>query len=78
MAILNGTEQTIQRGIYNIQVVIGGGTADIQYSTDELDFGTIDGANYTASGGDNYNLPRCKVKAVLTGDAQVSINRINN
>lgn len=74
--LLTGVETSVSSGTHNIQVVIGTGTAKIQYSTDSLAFIDVPLSSVTASSGFDISLPSCSIKAVLTGDAELAINQV--
>lgn len=76
MANVTGVEQDVQSGFYNIQIEIGTGTAVLKYATDELGFIDVPDSSVSASTGISIDLPLCRLKATLTGDAVVSINEI--
>ncbi len=72
----NNVSTPIGAGTHNVQVVIGTGTALLQYSTDSLSFIEIPTTSVSASIGFELELPSCAVKAILTGDAELAINYV--
>jgi len=78
MTILQtGVSTSMASGTHNVQVVIGTGTAKLQYSTDSLAFIDIPSSSVSASSGFDVSLPSCSIKAVLTGDATLAINQVS-
>jgi hypothetical protein len=75
MALLaTGVETPTKRGLYILDVIIGTGTADVEISTDGQAFSPITDASFSASDQKQIQLPDCKIKATLTGDAVVTLN----
>jgi len=64
------------RGNHNFKVIIGTGTAVLQYSVENEAFGDVPNTTVSASTGLNVKLPACRVQAVLTGDAQAWITDV--
>lgn len=75
MIFLGDTKQTVGKGKYIYQLVIGTGTANLQTSQEGLPFSPIPNGSFTASDTSVIELPYCEFKAGLTGDAQFSLSR---
>jgi len=69
--LLTGVERANAKGDYNNKVVIGTGTAVLQYQVNNEGFNDVPNTSVSASTGVDIALPSCRIKAVLTGDAQV-------
>jgi len=73
--LLSGVEKSFTRGMYVMSSYASVGTSKIQMSTDGLPFKDLDGTSSTnADLEKEVQLPDCKIKAVLTGDAQLTMN----
>ncbi len=72
--LLTGVETQIRNAIqdYTVTIKIGTGTALVEYDVDGLGFQNLIAVT-AVSDQLIATLPPCKVKATLTGDAQVSI-----
>ena len=76
--LLTGVETVRSAGTHNLKIVIGTGTAVLQYQVTTEGFLDVPNTSVSASTGVNVELPKCKVKAVLTGDAAVYISKVHN
>ena len=76
--LLTGVEHVRSAGTHNFKVVIGTGTAVLQYQVTTEGFDDIPNTTLSASTGLTITLPKCKVKATLTGDAAVYISKVHN
>ena len=77
MILLNNEEITVSSGEYQYTCNIGVGSAKLQVSVDGRAFMDIPDSSVTSNS--VFVIPRicnCKVKAIITGDAEVSLNRI--
>ena len=63
-------------GEHNIKMVMSAGTGKIQLQVSDEDYVDIPESAVTASDSYTINIPACRVKAVLTGDAVCYITRI--
>ena len=64
------------QGDYNLKIDITTGTAKLQYSVDNEAFTDIEGSTQTANAGVSITLPKCRLNAVLTGDARMYLTDI--
>ena len=76
MKLLTGVENMVPAGKHNLKVVIGTGTAVLQYEVDGEGFLDVPDTSVSASTGLSVDLPNCTVKTTLTGDAQVWLNLV--
>jgi len=76
--ILTNNESTdmIHRGQYQLTYTMSSGTAKLQISVDDSAFQDVPLSDKSASEVVLISLCSSKVKAVLTGDAVLSINRV--
>jgi hypothetical protein len=73
MLLLNGVEETVSRfDSYTLTVNAGTGTALVEYSVDGMGFQELMPLTSTDDNFELPSLPACKIKATLTGDAQVA------
>mgnify|MGYP003660634521 CR=1 FL=1 len=71
--LLNGTIIRRGQGTYNLKVVPGSGTAKLQYSVDNEAMQDIPDATSSAT----LTLPKCRLNAVITGDAKMYLTDIS-
>jgi hypothetical protein len=76
MILLNNVVQDINHGVHQLTYTIGTGTAVLEQSVDDAAFQPVVDTDKSASVGVIATLCTSKVRAVLTGDAQLSINRV--
>ena len=76
MILLNGEEHDLVNGEYQLTYTMSAGTAELQQSVDGGPFAVIPDSAQTASTAKTAKLCTSKIKAVLTGDAALSINKI--
>ncbi len=74
--ILDGVSTPIANGKHQLTWDIGTGTGKLQVSVDGLAFQDVPGSSRSASDSQIITLTDCKVKAVLTGDAQMAIGPV--
>lgn len=72
----NETWENLGGGRFAAQVTMSAGTADLQMALDGVTFQDISNASWSASGDAILELPRCTVRATLTGDATLNIKRV--
>ena len=70
------TETKINAGQFQLRVDLNGGTAELQQSLDGLPFTALPGGTFSADFNQRMYIGECVLKPVLTGDAVMSINRI--
>ena len=73
--LVNNDVFPVQAGEHNLAYVMSAGTAKLTYSVDGGAFIDVPDSAKTATTGITVRLPSCQVLAVLTGDAELSINR---
>ena len=73
--LVNDDVTPISPGNHTLTYTIGTGTAKLTYSVDGKEFIDVPNSDKTATTGITVRLPSCQVVAVLTGDAELSINR---
>lgn len=82
MQLSNGVEVTFAAGMYIFNASMSAGTLFIEMAIDGGDFVLLDETNLNVSGNGIMTLPICKIKATITGDAEVHVlsqdNRPNN
>jgi hypothetical protein len=76
MILLNNVEHDINHGIHQLTYTIGTGTATLEISVDGGAFQPLVDTLKSSTSAVKADLCTCKARAVLTGDAQMSINRI--
>jgi len=76
MKLTTAIEYQQAAGTYNYKVVIGTGTAVLNYQVEYEGFLEVPSTSVSASTGVSVELPSCRVTATLTGDAQVYLNRV--
>lgn len=76
MKLANNVTEDIQHGQYQLTYTMSSGTAKLQVSVDDSAFQDVPLSDKSASTVVQVSLCTSKVKAVLTGDAELSINRI--
>jgi hypothetical protein len=76
MILLNNVVKDINHGVHQLTYTIGTGTATLEVSVDDAAFQPVVDSDQTASTAILATLCTSKVRAVLTGDAQMSINRV--
>jgi hypothetical protein len=72
----DGVEVSIANGQHQLTWDIGTGTGKLQFSVSGLSFQDVPNSLRSASDGQIVTLTDCKIKAVLTGDAQMSIKAV--
>lgn len=75
MKLVNDDVTPISPGNHTLTYVMSSGTAKLTYSVDGRSFIDVPDSAKTATTGITVRLPSCQVVAVLTGDAELSINR---
>jgi hypothetical protein len=76
MILKNNSEVSIQHGDHQLTLTMSAGTAKLQVSVDGGAFQDVPDSAEAASSVYIASLCTCKVRAVLTGDATMSINRV--
>jgi hypothetical protein len=73
-------EQTVTRGNWNYIANVGSGSITLQYAVSGImhpvNTGSISAGVIAADGTDIINLPTCRLKAGLTGDATFEMVRV--
>ena len=75
MNLVNNESRSQAPGDHNLTYIMTAGTAKLTYSVDNKPFIDVPDSAKTATTGVTVRLPACRVLAVLTGDATLSINR---
>ena len=76
MILLNNVVHEINHGEHQLTYTIGTGTAVLEQSVDDAAFQPVPSSDKSASTIILATTCTSKVRAVLTGDAQLSINRV--
>ena len=76
MILTNNESTDIQHGQYQLTYTMSSGTAKLQVSVDDSAFQDVVDSDKSATTAVQVSLCTSKVKAVLTGDAVLSINRV--
>lgn len=74
--LTNDNPISIDDGYKNVQMSITSGDVKLQYSTNGLPYVDVPDSTKTASTGFNVSLPTCDIKAIITGVAEVSVNKV--
>jgi len=72
--LTTATPITVDEGEYILITSMSSGTSKLQISVHGGSFQDITDASWSANGDTRVFLPQCKVQAVLTGDATMSIH----
>jgi len=75
--LLNNIEHQIMSGDLQLTYTIGTGTAKLRFSVDGKPFQDVPNSDQNITTSEVVSLSTCVVKSVLTGDAQLSINRVS-
>jgi hypothetical protein len=78
MQLLTATPVIVRAGEYNMYTAMSSGTSKLQYNIEGAGFIDIPDTSKTASEGINVTLPNCTVQSVLTGDATLYLNTIDD
>ena len=63
-------------GTYTVTATMTSGTAKIQMTTDDHAAQDIDDASWAVAAIKELRIPKCSLTAVVTGDAQIFINKV--
>ncbi len=73
MILSNNIPVDITAGDHVFSVLISSGTVSFEFSIDNLAFNPIEDALYSADASGVLSLPSCKLKALITGSADVAL-----
>ena len=73
--LVNDESRSMPGGLHNLEYQMTAGTAKLTYSVDNKPFIDVPTSSQAATTGITVRLPSCRVLAVLTGDATLSINK---
>ena len=73
--LVNSESRSAAPGFHTLTYIMTAGTAKLTYSVDNKPFVDVPDSAQTTTLGKTLRLPACRVLAVLTGDATLSINR---
>jgi len=71
--LIHDTPEDVPFGMYNIDMVMTSGDARLKISVGGSDYKDISDSIKTASDSFNITVPKCQIKATITGDATVKI-----
>ena len=74
--LLNGVPQAFAGGTYNYKAKLTTGIAKLQYQVAEEGFDDIASSEVTADTGVNFEIPVGEVQAVITGDGEVWLTKV--
>ena len=78
MQLLTATPVTVRAGLYNIYTAMSSGTSKLQYNIEGAGFIDIPDTPKTQSAGIDLTLSNCSVQSILTGDATLYLNTIDD
>ena len=73
--LVNNESKSMPGGLHILTYIMSAGTAKLTYSVDNKAFIDVPDSAKTVTTGVPVKLPACRVLAVLTGDATLSINK---
>lgn len=76
--LTSNTDLKLAGGEYVITNAISTGTATLQMSVEGAPFVEIPDAVFSSSDVSRYTLPKCTIKAILTGDATCYIDKVQD
>ena len=74
--LVNGAEIRFSAGLKGVDFRMSSGSAKLQISVDGSTFLDIPDTDKTESVNFNITTPKCKLKAILTGDAVARVRKI--
>ena len=74
----NNETMGLSSGRWSVTANMGSGTAVLQMSVRGGPFFAIDGTSFSVTGGGLITVPRCTVKAIVTGDAVFELDKVRN
>lgn len=77
--LANNGEAVLREGLYAVITTMSSGTSKLQISIDGgTTFTDITDASWSSTTTANVRLPKCTVKAVLTGDADMNVRPVGD
>ena len=76
--LVSGESTGVRSGDYMVVFDVPDGSAELQVELGSLGFQAVENATKTADANGILTFGECNIKAVLTGNAQISLTRIRN
>ena len=73
----NGKIESLNRGVYNLQVIANGGTVELKYSVGLSAPKTIDGTVFSSDSTKTIIIPTCDITPIITGGAEAALSIVD-